>query len=90
MLVAGITLVVLTACGAPAPAATPRATAAPAAQPTSAQLAATIVPMPLTPAVKAGGTIRTGQVGDIANLDGHYSNQLSNNTVQLAYDKLVA
>lgn len=32
--------------------------------------------------------MRTGQVGDIANLDGHYSNQLSNNTVQLAYDKL--
>jgi peptide/nickel transport system substrate-binding protein len=27
-------------------------------------------------------------VGDIANLDGHYSNQLSSNTVQLAYDKL--
>jgi peptide/nickel transport system substrate-binding protein len=37
---------------------------------------------------KPGGTVRTGQVGDIANLDGHYSNQLSNNTVQLAYDKL--
>jgi peptide/nickel transport system substrate-binding protein len=39
---------------------------------------------------KPGGTIHTGQVGDIANLDGHYSNQLSNNTVQLAYDKLAS
>ena len=39
-------------------------------------------------APKPGGAIRTGQVGDIANLDGHYSNQLSSNTVQLCYDKL--
>ena len=28
-------------------------------------------------------------MGDIANLDGHYANQLSATTVQLAYEKLV-
>ncbi|MBV9323497.1 MAG: ABC transporter substrate-binding protein [Chloroflexi bacterium] len=37
---------------------------------------------------KSGGTIHTGQVGDIANLDGHYANQLSATTVQIAYEKL--
>jgi peptide/nickel transport system substrate-binding protein len=37
---------------------------------------------------KSGGTIRTGQVGDIANLDGHYANQLSATTVQMAFEKL--
>src|SRR5215467_14160172 len=60
----------------PTTASQPAATAAPATQSTTAA------------APKDGGTIRTGQVGDIANLDGHYSNQLSSNTVQLAYDKL--
>ncbi len=97
MLAAGLTPVVLAACAAPAP-AIPTSGSAPTArsQPTSAQPAATVVSTPViqppvgTPAAKAGGTIRTAQVGDIANLDGHYSNQLSSNTVQLAYDKLVA
>jgi peptide/nickel transport system substrate-binding protein len=97
LLASGITPVVLAACGTPAPPApTPRVTPAAAAQPTTAQPAVTVgspaltAPPTATPTVKSGGTIRTGQVGDIANLDGHYSNQLSNNTVQLAYDKLVA
>ena len=81
----------LAGCGAPAPSApTSTATLVPAAKPTVTQPVATAVPIPPTPAATSGGTIRTGQVGDIANLDGHYSNQLSNNTVQLAYDELVA
>jgi peptide/nickel transport system substrate-binding protein len=57
-------------------------------------VAACTPPPPPTPQAsraqtKTGGTIRTGQVGDIANLDGHYANQLSATTVQLAYEKLV-
>ncbi|MBV9324514.1 MAG: ABC transporter substrate-binding protein [Chloroflexi bacterium] len=58
------------------------------AQPPAAASVAT--PASASAQPKSGGTVHTGQVGDIANLDGHYSNQLSNNTVQLAYDKLAA
>ena len=73
-------------------AAPPPATSA-AAPPTSATAEPVVVastPAPAAAQPKIGGTIRTGQVGDIANLDGHYSNQLSSNTVQLAYDKLAS
>jgi peptide/nickel transport system substrate-binding protein len=77
---------------APAP-STPAvsSTPAPKANVSSASAAATIVspPQPAVAQPKSGGTIRTGQVGDIANLDGHYANQLSATTVQLAYEKLV-
>ena len=64
----------------------------PAAAPTSP---GTPLPSVATPTSTQGpgtapksGTIRTGQVGDIANLDGHYANQLSATTVQMAYEKL--
>ncbi|MBV8084438.1 MAG: ABC transporter substrate-binding protein [Chloroflexi bacterium] len=68
--------------GAPASAAS----AKPAAS-AGASLSAAAKPA-ASGAPKTGGTIRTGQVGDIANLDGHYANQLSATTVQLAYDML--
>src|SRR5688572_6672235 len=66
LLAAGITPVFLASCGAPAPSAPPStATLVPAAKPTVAPPVATAVPIPPTPAAKSGGTIRTGQVGDI-------------------------
>ena len=74
--------------------ATPSLATSTAAAPPAAAAAKPAVsvatPAPAAAQPKTGGTIRTGQVGDIANLDGHYSNQLSNNTVQLAYDKLAS
>jgi peptide/nickel transport system substrate-binding protein len=90
MLAAGLGPVVLAACAPPAPPGTPSTGGSVAAQPTSAPVSTTSPSLAATPQTtpRDGGTIRTGQVGDIANLDGHYSNQLSSNTVQLAYDKL--
>ena len=104
LLAAGVTPVLLAACSGGLPAPTSQATTSPAPATAPPTLAPTIVstlataststlatastPTPAAPV--SGGTIRTGQVGDIANLDGHYSNQLSTNTVQLAYDKLTA
>jgi peptide/nickel transport system substrate-binding protein len=70
-------------------ACTPTTPASPTPQAaTAANGASAAVPPSSSPVPKAGGTIRTGQVGDIANLDGHYANQLSATTVQLAYEKL--
>jgi peptide/nickel transport system substrate-binding protein len=89
----GLGGLVLGSCGPPAPIPSPAAPTAAPPQPTPASVAptATVVapPRPATAQPKSGGTIRTGQVGDIANLDGHYANQLSATTVQLAYEKLV-
>jgi peptide/nickel transport system substrate-binding protein len=67
------------------------AACSPAPPPAPASSAATSVSAPQASGAqpKPGGTIRTGQVGDIANLDGHYANQLSATTVQLAYERLV-
>jgi peptide/nickel transport system substrate-binding protein len=89
MLALGAGGLVLSGC---APAAPSTSTPLPTAPPVNTSPAATIVspPQTSTPQPKSGGTIRTGQVGDIANLDGHYANQLSATTVQLAYEKLVA
>src|SRR4051794_18712106 len=80
---------------APTPGSAAVATVSSASAPTPGNAAAAAMtsvsaPQPNGAAPKAGGTIRTGQVGDIANLDGHYANQLSATTVQLAYEKLVA
>src|SRR5207248_1562370 len=85
---------VLGSCGPAAPSGPAVSTAAvpkPTASGASASAPATVVSPPQQPVAqpKSGGTIRTGQVGDIANLDGHYANQLSATTVQLAYEKLV-
>jgi len=103
LLVPGIGALALGACVSPTP-ATPSATVAPnSAPPTQAAstpIAVAVVPTltpagttisasSATPQPRSGGTIRSGQVGDIANLDGHYANQLSTATVQLAYDQLV-
>ena len=95
----GLGALVLGSCGPATPnssSAVPTAPAPPAPpppQPTvaSASPTATLVsaPQAAAPQPRSGGTIRTGQVGDIANLDGHYANQLSATTVQLAYEKLV-
>jgi peptide/nickel transport system substrate-binding protein len=85
-LAVGLGSVLVAACGAAGP--NLPTLAPPTAQPTGATLASTSSSAAGQP--RSGGAVRTGQVGDIANLDGHYSNQLSNNTVQLAYDKLAA
>ena len=39
---------------------------------------------------KPGGILRTGQVGDLANVDGHYGTSFVTNTVWPAYDRLTA
>src|SRR5262245_50635104 len=95
LLGAGFGAGLLAACGPASPPAAP-ATLAPAPPtlaptlapppPTPPPLAATPTPSAaatLASQPKTGGTLRTGQVGDIANLDGHYANQLSATTVQM-------
>src|SRR6266496_2121559 len=83
----GLGGLVLGSCSPAAPTSPPVSTAPPKPTVSSASSTTTVAPSPQQP--KSGGTIRTGQVGDIANLDGHYANQLSATTVQLAYEKLV-
>jgi peptide/nickel transport system substrate-binding protein len=46
--------------------------------------------VPSTPEPKSGGTLRTSQVGDLANIDGHYGTSFVTNTVWPAYDRLTA
>ncbi len=88
----GLGGLVLGGCSPSAP-TTPASPTVSSPRPTPATAAstATVVtpPQPAAAQPQSGGTIRTGQVGDIANLDGHYANQLSATTVQLAYEKLV-
>jgi peptide/nickel transport system substrate-binding protein len=88
LVAAGVGAGVLTGCGG---STTPSSPPTLAPQPVSAASGATATPAGAVVSAgqpKTGGTIRTGQVGDIANLDGHYANQLSATTVQMAYDKL--
>jgi peptide/nickel transport system substrate-binding protein len=88
LLVAGAGAGLLTGCGG---LATPSSPPTLAPRPVSTVAGATATPASVVVSAgqpKPGGTIRTGQVGDIANLDGHYANQLSATTVQMAYDKL--
>ena len=92
LLALGLGGIVLGSC-APAPPSSLAVSTPPAPSPTvtGPPSSVTVVSpsQPANPRPKIGGTIRTGQVGDIANLDGHYANQLSATTVQLAYEKLV-
>src|SRR5689334_21088863 len=94
LLALGLGGVVVAACSPATPSSPAPSTSVPPAPTPGNAAAATVtsVAAPQSTGVtpKAGGTIRTGQVGDIANLDGHYANQLSATTVQLAYEKLVA
>src|SRR6266851_9860798 len=46
--------------------------------------------LPSTAEPKYGGTLRSGQVGDLANIDGHYGTSFVTNTVWPAYDRLTA
>ena len=91
MALLGSTAAALAACGGTAqPAASIAAsTAGSVAAKPSAGGSTSSAPATTGGQPKLGGTIRAGQVGDIANLDGHYANQLSDATVHLAYDKLV-
>jgi peptide/nickel transport system substrate-binding protein len=67
---------------------------APAPTATSAQSAAsTSVAKPAAPTPvsepRTGGTVRTGDVGDIPRLDGHQASPLQNSTTWNVYDRLV-
>jgi peptide/nickel transport system substrate-binding protein len=92
LLAVGLGGLLTATCAPSAPTSTtPAATPAPPTTATTVASTGATVSTPSSAASqpRSGGTIRTGQVGDIANLDGHYANQLSATTVQLAYEKLV-
>jgi peptide/nickel transport system substrate-binding protein len=74
---AGLTL--LAAC---APGTPPAATSAPATSAPAAPTAAT------NPAVRPGGTLRTGLLADISSLDGHLIQGPDNNSTWLTMDRL--
>src|SRR5207247_1714970 len=98
MLVSATGASLLAACGpgaapsAPtsAPAAPPAPTAPPAAPAAPATAAATSVPQAQgKPAIKTGGTLRWGQVGDLVTIDAILWSPVSNNTLGQVNEMLI-